>query len=849
MRSIPVLAGVAGFVAALFLPAGSTSAQGADDAVDEVVVTARKREESLQDIPIAITAFDRGDIEQFDIRQLENVADLTAGFEFKNQGNQQPGRYNTQLKFRGLTTSQFSPSFATGALFIDGVYVLNGGTSLSLPDVERVEVIKGPQSAYFGRNTFGGAVNLITRDPSLTGWGGDITGTTTSRENTDVSFFVDGPIVSDVLSVSASGRYYDKRGHYVAADGGRLGNEQTEAVNLAMLYQPTDNFTLKLRYGYSEDNDGAPASAFVSGILNDSCSTGGTFPDVDTQPRYYICGQVPGPNQAQTDPGAVLISQNTNLSNVLPASDVEFLLNPPTNPAGLPAVDNIGLARETSRLSLAASYEFDNGYVIDAVFGTNDQEANWIRDFDLTDRVNFFSSDPQDMEDDSYELRLTSPQDGRFRWLAGFNYYEQSFISSGQGGSSTSSCLSFFPTITEDPSTCIPGVFQFGNGLGDSDEAEVTGVFVAFDYDINDQWTVSVEGRYQEEDFTKGPGVVSDDGQLLSETFDDFLPRVILRWTPTENTNLYASYSEGLIAGEFNVEYIDADERERPQFEAAAPNISETLDAETLEAWELGWKQSWANGRLQTNVALYTYTWDNIKGRSSTLINETCDPGDIDNETGCSSADGIQVGDPKQVDDGTGNLVPFFNARNFLLPGFADITGLELEASWNPTDSTTITAAWSFIDSEYTNYEFNFVESIAGFSQMRGNQTPRQAENAGNLTATQFFNLFGGEAYIRGELFYQGKSYVDESNLAYLDSYNVVNLRAGFNTRDYLIEFFATNVLDEEAWGAGGRWTDFGSPFQPAFFVAKQGVAVTPLDKPDFGLRATWRFGAEGRSP
>jgi len=832
----------AAMVGAAFLPQDGALAQGASDTVDEVVVTARKREESLQDIPVSITAFTRDDIERLDLRNLSNVADFTAGFEFKNQGNQQPGRYNTQLKFRGLTTSQFSPSFATGALFIDGIYVLNGGTSLSLPDVERVEVIKGPQAAYFGRNTFGGAVNLITRDPDLNSWGGDINVTTTSRENTDLNFFADGPIVSDHVSVSVSGRYYDKRGHYEASDGSQLGHEQTEAANLALLFEPTESLSFKLRYGISKDEDGAPAAAFISGILNDSCSTGGTFPNVTTLPRYYVCGQVPGPNQAVTDPGARLISQNTRLADILPQGDIDYLIDPPTNPDGLPSVGDVGLERETQRFSIHGSYEI-NGYTIDAIFGTNSQEANWIRDFDLTDRPTFFSSDPQDMEDDNYELRLTSPQDGPFRWLAGINYYEQSFISSGQGGSSVLTCLSVVPFITEDTSTCIPANFQFGNGLGDSDNAEVLGVFAAFDYDFGDHWTLSVEGRYQEEDFTKGPGVVDAQGQALQETFDDFLPRVILRWTPTDSTNVFASYSEGFIAGEFNTEYIDADDRERPQFEAAAPNISETLEPETLEAWEIGWKQNWMQGRLQTALSLYFYEWNNIKGRSSTLINETCDAGDIDSETGCSSADGIQVGDPKQVDDGTGTLVPFFNARNFLLPGAAEITGLELEATWMPFDSTVLTATYSYIDSEYTNYEFNFVEQIAGFSQMRGNQTPRQPENSGNLTATQFFSLFESDAYVRAEFFYQGKTFVDESNLAYLDSFSTVNLRAGISTDKYLIEIYGTNVFDEEAWASGGRWTDFSSPFQPAFFVAKQGVAVTPLDKPDFGLRAVWRFG------
>jgi iron complex outermembrane receptor protein len=172
--------------------------------LEEVIVTARKREENLQEIPIAITAVSAADILEGDVTGLEDIAALAPGFYFFNQGGSQPGRYNTQLRFRGLNQAQFSPSFETGALFVDGVYVLNGGTSLSLMDIERVEVIKGPQAAYFGRNTFGGAVNFITRDPSMDEFSGELSVSGTDRSRFDVSGIVEGPIIQDSLAGSLS---------------------------------------------------------------------------------------------------------------------------------------------------------------------------------------------------------------------------------------------------------------------------------------------------------------------------------------------------------------------------------------------------------------------------------------------------------------------------------------------------------------------------------------------------------------------------------------------------------------------------------------------------------------------
>ena len=826
-------------------------AQEAASVIEEVTVTARKREESLQEIPLSLSVFGQDDILAGDIRDLEGVADYTPGFQFMNQGNQQPGRYNTQLQFRGLTTAQFSPSFATGALFIDGIYVLNGGTSLALMDLERVEVIKGPQAAYFGRNTFGGAVNLITRDPNMEEIAGELSVRTTNRANNEINAILEVPLVKDVLSASISGRFYDKRGHYVATDGGRMGNEETETWNGVIKWNATENLEFKVRYAYSEDSDGAPAQGFVSGIMNDTCS--GTTIDTaegPASPQRYICGTVPYGSDIAVDPGNFGVSSNTFIPDglLLPSgqSVPEFLLDQPDDVfSGLPGINDIGLKRETERLTFAATYNFDNGYSIDVSYGKNEQDAMWLRDFDTSDRLNWFSSDPQMMEDESIEVRLSSPQDGRLRWLVGYNSYEQEFSSSGGGGNATLSCFSAVSApLTDDfPGLCIggvPGVLNLGfpNTVQNTDEAKVEGWFAAVDYDLTDTLTISVEGRLQEDTLTKGDGLFNPDAPTLEETYDDFLPRVILRWTPTDTTNLWASYSEGQIAGDFNVFFLQADERERPQYLEQDPNLSEALDAETLEAWEVGLKQSLFDGRGQLNISAYYYTWENIKGRSSFAINETCTAAEV-GDTGCTAE---LVGQPKEILSGSGEPEPFFNARNVLVPGDATIQGAEVEFWYNITESLSWQINGSYIDSEYDDYVFNFVQPVAGFSQMAGNQTPRQPKFSGNTSLTWDFTLFNMPAYLRGDVFYQGESYVDESNLAEIEDYYLVNARAGVTIQNLNVELFTTNLTDEDAWMTAARWTDWGSPTQFAFLTAKQGVVGTPLDKREFGLRINYQF-------
>lgn len=840
-RSTPSKVGLATLAGCLAIPAGVTFAQD-ELAIEEITVTARKRSESLTEVPVAISAFSAQDIQAADLDGLEDLTSLAAGFQFFNQGNQQPGRYNTQLQFRGLTTAQFSPSFATGALFIDGIYVLNGGTSVSLMDLERIEVIKGPQSAYFGRNTFGGAVNLITRDPSLEEFSGEASISATNRSNFDASVFVEGPIVPEKLSFSASARRYDKDGHYIASDGGRLGNEETTTFNGVLKFQPLENLSFKLRYADSEDDDGAPAQAFVSGIANDTC-TGTTIQTAEgpANPQRYVCGVVPDIDSAIAASSAGVVgSANT----ILPQGFVDAgLTDPATRVPGTPQVDSVGLKRETERISLKANWDIGD-YSLEFSAGSNEQSASWIRDFDLTDRVNWFSRDPQLLDDESYEIRLTGPQDGRIRWLVGANKYEQTFLSSGAGGDAGTACFSFASDFTDDFATCIPGLtLLFNNTLQNSDNADVFGLFAAVDIDITDQWTLIFEGRDQEDELTKGTGVNTPGEPVLTDSYEDFLPRVIARFQPNESTNLYLSYSEGLIAGDFNTFIIDADERELAQYRAQDPTITEALPAEELEAIEFGWKQTFWDGRGQVNLAVYRNEWTGIKGRSTAFINETCDAigRNAIGVTGCQY-DGVMPGDPKLIDDGSGNLIPFLNSRNYLIPGDGTINGVEIESLFLPTQGLTVGVNISYIDFEYDDYVFNFIEPIADFSQVAGAQSPRQPEWSGNITVRQDFEVRGLPAYVRGDVRYQGETFVDESNLAFIDSYSIVNLRAGLDTERYLVELYVTNLTDEDAWATGSRWTDFSSPTQFGFLTAKQGIALSPLDKREVGLRAIFRF-------
>ncbi len=825
--------------------------------LEEVIVTARKREESLQEIPLTISVFSADDLLKRDIRSLNDVSNFTPGFQYNNQGNQETGRLNTQLKFRGMTTSQFSPSFATGALFIDGVFVLNGGTSLSLMDVQQVEVIKGPQAAYFGRSTFGGAVNLITRDPNMEKFAAEANLRVTDRGNNEVNALIEGPILPGRLSYSLSGRSYDKKGQYVATDGGRMGNEKTNTINAVIKWEPTEKLSFKTRYSYSEDDDGVPAQAFISGSIYDTC-TGTTVNSAEgmVQPKNYICGKVPYAPGIPGQPGTGEISSNTSIPHFFVAARNAYLDDLLADSSGtLPGVphqSDMGIKRESKRFSLFGTYEWDNGYSINANFGSNRQQTNYVHDFDLSDRVVWFARDPQDLQDKSYEVRLASAMDRRFRWLIGFNKYEQTFYGNGAGGDFSISCYATRQTPASAseryPADCVggvPGAFVIysPNTLENSDRADVQGFFGSIDFDITEKWTAIFEGRLQEDKITKGAGVNIPGATILSESYDDFLPRVILRYRPTAATSLWVNYSKGQIPGDFNAAFINANAYERAQLVAIEPRLTAALDAETLDAWEIGWKQGFAESRGQINLAAYHYTWENIKGRSSFPVNETCKPGDVNVLAECNPRNGIAAGDPKQIPGPDGNLILFYNTKNLLLPGNATINGAELEMWFRFTESLSGQLGVSYIDSKFDDYVFNFVKPVAGYSQMAGNSTPRQPKWGASADLTWNTTLFARSSYVRGDWKYTGKQFVDESNLAYIDSYNIVNARFGMNlNEEWLVEFFVTNLFDEKAWQSGARRTNFARPTQLALLTGFQGVNVAPLDKRELGLRFNFKF-------
>jgi len=839
--------------------AGAQATRG-PTALEEVVVTARKREETLQEVPIAVTSFSAEALENIGFKSLEDVALRTPGLQFSEQAGQIAGRYNCSIRFRGMNVNSEQAVYQLGAMFVDGIYVASGCTSLGAEDLQRVEVVKGPQAVYFGRNTFGGAVNYITKDPGPE-FAAKVTASFAEDDDNEYTATLSGPLFGNRAGFVLSGRHYERGAIFVSNFGDGLGEQETNTGSLKLVLNPVDALTIRIRGSYTQDRDGPPAGGFISGNLNDTC-TGTTGPNGEAR-RRYICGTLPGIDDAITVNNGSLISYNTSLSPAVFPTRPDYLrtqllengANDPAIESAL-SLDYFGLKRNITYAGATFDYEFANGIRLSGVYGYNKMEANWLRDFDFTDTESWWSTDPQSLEDNTYELRLTSDGNSALTWVIGASYYEMDYTQSGNGGTAVTA----FPV---GGGNYIP--LTFNNSLVNNVSQKYTAVFGGVTWHFTDTWSISAEARYQEDELEKGQIIAAQAGLPVSKgKWDDVLPRVILQWEPSPETNIYASYSVGVLPGDINAEFIYGPDNMRTQEQIDSvrdqalngadpypelgipngtngiPEATDFLDREKLDAYEIGWKQTWAEGRLQTAMAFYYMEWENQKGRLSTPLV------DFNGNTNAPFVrDTVdQNGNPCTVRAST-SLYCNDTLRTIQLqvPGSSELMGLEFEATWYASEHLNLQLGAEWTSNEYTDFTFNFVEQLAGTSDMKGNSSPRYPEFKGNIGLGYNNALFGTgwDWFTRWDLIYFGEYYVDESNLAKAPDQTLLNARVGISSDNLRIELFGNNLLDEDAYAAAGRWSDFSIPGN-FNFPANQGVVVTPQRSRYFGLKLSYQF-------
>lgn len=776
------------------------------DPLDEILVTARKREESLLEAPVSIQAFTSSEIRAAGLRNLEDVAALTAGMNFQKLGNSQSGRYNSAIRFRGLELLITTPTSQTGSLFVDGVYVLGGAASLEFTDIERIEVIRGPQAAYFGRGTFGGAINYVTADPARSFRG--TVGAEYSPNFGSQAFnaSIEGPL-SDTFSGRLSVSSRTRGAMYTATDGGDLGEERTDMATVSLLWEPTDSFRLKFRGLYGEDNDGPASSTYIPFTSYGNCAIGTpitvqtTTGEVDTTMRRSLhCGVLP----------TVPVSNNTTFYTLTGTTrgDIDtrdYLVDGGGLPAtGTPSLAHFGLKSIFHLYSAALDYDINDAFTLSGLFGYNKRDTTQIRDDDNYDTYGRVTRGFLSLESKSAEARLSYDDAGRWRAMLGFNYFDQKSRGDIDGGIGVVTNLLGTPLLGTE------------GGAVDSEDIDTTSVFGSVEFDVTGWLSLSVEGRYQEEERLTYGGTYPGPYTTTKARDDSFLPRYLVTLTPFDGTTFYASYAEGALPGSRNSAFSTLDAAEQALLQQLIPGAMATLEQQALESYEIGWKQSLGSGRSWFTLTAYSMEWLNIP--SSTQA------------TFISPTDGRVI------------------STALLLPGDAELKGLEAELTWVPLTELVLRLSAGFVDAEYTDFVSSGLNSTFGLVgtsfKADGNTLPRSPGETFALSATWTDTLNAGwDWYLRGDASYSGKSYTDETNLSWAGSYSLVNARFGLARSDGMnIELFCRNCLNENGWRTGRRGVDWADTAPAPNLLNRVGAIVAPIEEREFGVRVRYEF-------
>ncbi len=751
-----------------------------DAAFEEIVVTARKREESLLEVPLSITALTSDDIEQKGIGEFKDIISFTPGFHFAEHSVGRADRSNRILVIRGMHISQENDHQQAATVFVDGAPT-HGSVIAGLEDAERIEVVRGPQSAYFGRATLAGAVNFVTKTPGRE-FQGKLTGEFGEYGTTNIGASIEGP-VGDLMSFRIAASTQETDGQYRAANdpGLKLGARKTDSIAATLYFEPSDSFNAKLRFHTWEDDDG-PGAAFGYGVNNGEelfdCNLPNSTLAVRSGGGNWFCGEAPFPSAQYIQYDDEMSPGKVNLLNGVasPGLTIDTITDNPF-------LDGFGFAREAEQLSLVMNFELSNGITLTSITASNENKWMALDDLDRRATADLGIRDVsllngRDLEDFSQEIRITSPQDQRFRWMAGLSKFKFE-------GKRTSG-FHIFGTVRS-------------LSLGNVFDIETEGYFAALEYDITDSLTINVEARRQEDEVEEAR---SSGDEFVSGTFKSTTPRVALDYRLNDDITLYASYGEGTRPGGFNVNLFNQSQAVLDSL--AAVGLKKEIDEEELEMIEVGMKASLLNGRAWLQAAIYQGDWS------------------------AQQAAGTFVDDVFYGGTATG--------------GDIDLSGFELEGAWAVSDNFTVEATFSHNDSEIKTLTdcadcavLMGDSDITGMGKRKQRNPKVQASVSGTLVG-QMQN--GIDWYWRTDYIHTGSSYATDANILETGASDRINMRFGLEKDNLKVELIGKNLTEDETFTNYQFLIDFAWLPPGVNRVATAGLP----DKRYFGLKATYSF-------
>lgn len=800
--SVAVLALALAMPVAVLAQAAVPAATEDRSRVETIIVTARRTSEALMSAPVAVTAVGAADVSRLNIQAIDDLARFTPGLSFSKAF----GRATDRPVVRGaasiLAGTQLGVEAGT-AYFVDGVYYQGDISSIDTSDITRIEVIKGPQSALYGRNTYSGAINFITNSPGSAFKAGATLSLAEHGEQS-VNVRVAGPI-TPWLSGSLSGRYYTYDGEWAnsAAPGETLGSEQTQSISGVLEARPLQGLTLRARLVHAQDEDGPRAFGFQPSSAN-NCFPGyrsnayrGAPATTDNNPNQWFCGVI-------KDKGVYF--QNTGFGGTRPAAPF------------------LGVDRDLTFGSLIADVDLPNDYAVKISYGYRDESLKTGSDSDFLNgsafpqsvggngvtasNSVFGSSGTTESEDMSLEVKFSSPLERRFRWMVGLYGYnlKQTIINID---------FAVSPTIA-------PANGEVISQRALTNSTANGAVFARIAYDITETLSFDLEARQQSErrstqnfcaavrsnpaaaptctGFVGGVavsgvavgGITYDDAR----NFDSFTPRATLSWKPNENNTFYGIYSEGTKPGGLNGTLGIANGF--PQFEP-----------EESTNYELGYKARLLDGRATATLSAYL-----------------------------TKADQMQL--TTAVAGSSGVLTSIVTNQ-----GNAEIRGIEGDFRFRVTNNLGVSFNFSHIDTEFVQGcdEFQYTLTSGGYQIGTTCTTTRRAATGlpnppplpngsvvplpganGSIVGARIplvpsnqasFNVdysrpFGNgmEMFASADVSYESTKYVQVHGGAETGDTTLVGGRLGVSGEHWKLSLWGKNLTDEDSIPIATRWFD-----------------------------------------
>jgi iron complex outermembrane receptor protein len=774
--------------------------------LEEVIVTARKRPERLMDVPISVQSFNSKDLAEAGIYDLQGLKDV-AGFTFQQTASTGAGgRTEGSLIFRGLQSTYGDVRENSGSLFVDGIFISGGQASISTVDVDRVEVLKGPQNAYFGRNTFGGAINFITKAPS-DDFESQVSASGTDRSSTDDVLTLEGPVVKGLLDGRVTLNNHIKGAEYTASDGGALGAEQTRGMDGSLNLTPGSGISVRLNAHYQQDDDSSAALGYLPGQASygNTC-VGRTFNVQNAQgvnmslplSQQYFCGSIPTLNQVNGVGGVQVPDANTALPpGYLPITLDNSLGNEFQDK--VPGLDHTGMRRDLLRLSLLSTYALPFNSTATFNAGYDSSFTNYIWDVDRSATFSFLSSEPTVQEDWTLDARVATDQTLPLRGLLGVSYF--------------GNLLQYQQNSLDGP---LPGpVSGLGNlsytSSATNERSYVPAVYGSVDYDIFSSLTATAEARFQSDKNTD----YAPSGPAVSETNNTVMPRFIVRYKPLDGTIVYVSYSEGVQPTLLNSGYIGSTPTQQ-QYLKSFFDVGPYTVQPKLENFEVGIKQSLFNNRVEYSLDLYHGLWQHQATSTAAF------------------------GGPLPA---TGTFVYLSNEAT--VKGFEFSTRALITEGWSASLNVNyVHAIWD----SYNNYTLaGFIQQPAGstpaneFYFFKGNYLSRVPAWTGSFSTTYENHLTSEwDWYARADVNYTGSMWESDINIVKTDPYARVNAVLGIKKDQYSIELFAKNLFNDQHWDFAERVPNLIAPNSYSF--TNEGLLVQAPDKQEIGARVNFKF-------